>query len=70
MKRVLITGAAGLIGGIVREAFSDRYELSGVDVRPVAGMESAAADMRGLKARAGVRGSGQSPTASTAASAP
>ena len=50
MKRVLITGAAGLIGGVLRDALSDRYELSGIDVRPVAGMESAVADMRDLDA--------------------
>ena len=50
MKRVLITGAAGLVGGILRDALSDRYELSGIDVRPVAGMESAAVDMRDLDA--------------------
>ena len=33
-KRVLITGASGLIGGVLRDAFVEQYTLSGVDIRP------------------------------------
>lgn len=32
-RRVLITGAAGLIGGILREGLGNEYELSGLDAR-------------------------------------
>jgi nucleoside-diphosphate-sugar epimerase len=32
-RRVLVTGASGLIGGIIREGLDDAYELTGVDVR-------------------------------------
>jgi NAD+ dependent glucose-6-phosphate dehydrogenase len=35
MKRVLITGASGLIGGILRERLADRYDLVGLVRRPV-----------------------------------
>ena len=35
MKRVLITGASGLIGGILRERLADRYDLFGLVRRPV-----------------------------------
>jgi nucleoside-diphosphate-sugar epimerase len=34
MKRVLITGASGLIGGILRERLAGRYELVGLARRP------------------------------------
>ena len=36
-KKILITGAAGLIGGILRESLADRYTLSTLDVRPLEG---------------------------------
>ena len=49
-RRVLITGASGLIGGVLREALSDAYALSGVDVRPVPGFDSLVADMTDLEA--------------------
>ncbi|MGH3085258.1 MAG: NAD-dependent epimerase/dehydratase family protein [Gaiellaceae bacterium] len=32
-RRVLITGAAGLIGGILRRGLANEYELSGLDAR-------------------------------------
>jgi uronate dehydrogenase len=32
-RRVLITGAAGLVGGILRRGLADEYELSTLDVR-------------------------------------
>ena len=34
-KRVLITGAAGLVGGILRSHWGDRYQLRLADIRPV-----------------------------------
>ena len=49
-KRVLITGASGLIGGVLRDALGEAYELSGVDVRPVPGLDSLVADMTDLDA--------------------
>ena len=36
-KKVLITGAAGLIGGILRDGLTSDYEVSGVDIRPADG---------------------------------
>ena len=49
-KRVLITGASGLIGGVLRRALADTYELSGVDTRPVPDFDSLVADMTDLEA--------------------
>ena len=49
-ERVLITGASGLIGGVLREAFVEQYALSGVDMRPASGLESLVADMTDLEA--------------------
>ena len=49
-RRVLITGASGLIGGILRGALRDDYELCGVDIRPVPGFDSLTADMTDLDA--------------------
>ncbi len=49
-KRVLITGASGLIGGVLRDAFVEQYTLSGVDIRPASGLESLVADMNDLEA--------------------
>ena len=48
-KKVLITGAAGLVGGVLRDALSDRYELSTLDVRPMQG-DHLQASMTDLKA--------------------
>ncbi|MCI0441237.1 MAG: NAD(P)-dependent oxidoreductase [Chloroflexi bacterium] len=44
-KRVLVTGMAGQIGGIIRRFLGDKYELSGVDVRPAEGAKSLVADL-------------------------
>lgn len=49
-KRVLITGASGLIGGVLRAALSEAYELSGVDRVPVPGLDVAVGDMTNLEA--------------------
>ena len=49
-KRLLITGASGLIGGVLTDALSDTYELSGVDVNPPPNFDSLAADMTDLTA--------------------
>ncbi|MDP6701413.1 MAG: NAD-dependent epimerase/dehydratase family protein, partial [Candidatus Latescibacteria bacterium] len=34
-KKVLITGAAGLVGGQLREFWGDRFELRLSDIKPV-----------------------------------
>ncbi len=44
-KRVLITGAAGLVGGFLRVGLPEEYELSGLDLRPVAGLPGRVADL-------------------------
>lgn len=45
VKRVLITGAAGLTGGVLRQALNNRYELRGLDLRPVGDIDSVVADI-------------------------
>ena len=49
-KRVLITGASGLIGGVLRSALSGEYQISGVDRRLVPGFDVTVADMSDLDA--------------------
>ena len=49
-RTVLITGAAGLIGGILRDGLKDSYRISGVDINPVDGFESLVADTTDLEA--------------------
>jgi nucleoside-diphosphate-sugar epimerase len=50
-KRILITGAAGRIALLAREALSPDYEVTGVDMRPSAAHpEDAVADMKDLDA--------------------
>jgi nucleoside-diphosphate-sugar epimerase len=44
-QRVLITGAAGRIGAMVRDELASDYELRCIDIRPVEGAESLVADM-------------------------
>ena len=44
-KRVLITGAAGLVGSLLRQSLAVSYDVSGVDVRPVEGFPMLVADM-------------------------
>ncbi|MBM3945402.1 MAG: NAD(P)-dependent oxidoreductase, partial [SAR202 cluster bacterium] len=49
-KKVLITGSSGLIGGIVSRGLADKYDVSGVDIRPSPGITTHIADMRDLDA--------------------
>ena len=49
-RKVLITGAAGLIGGVLRDGLSDSYTLSGVDIRSAEGIDSLVADTSDLEA--------------------
>ena len=49
-KKVLITGAAGLIGGLLRNGLKDTHDVSGVDIRPVDGFTSLVADTSDLDA--------------------
>jgi UDP-glucose 4-epimerase len=39
-KNVLITGAAGLVGGYLRRYWGDRYELRLSDIKPVEGLQA------------------------------
>ena len=48
--RVLITGASGLIGGVLLEALAGDHELSGLDITPVPGFDSLVAGMTDLEA--------------------
>ena len=52
MKKVLITGMSGLIGGLLRERLEDAggYELSALNRRPVDGVEGTQADIGDLEA--------------------
>jgi NAD+ dependent glucose-6-phosphate dehydrogenase len=49
-KKVLITGAGGRIGAILRRALGDKYTLSGTDRMPVPGFNSLTANLTDLKA--------------------
>ena len=44
-KKVLVTGGAGRIGGIVRRFLGSKYELSVLDREPVEGVPSLVADL-------------------------
>ena len=44
-KRVLVTGMAGQIGGIIRRQLGDRYLLSGLDRVPVDDVPTTVADI-------------------------
>ena len=47
-KKVLVTGMAGQIGGIIRRMLADRYELSGIDRADVQGVPVTVADISEL----------------------
>jgi nucleoside-diphosphate-sugar epimerase len=49
-KKVLITGASGLIGRILRERLGDKYEFSGLSRRPTPGIRFVQADIANLDA--------------------
>ena len=49
-KKVLVTGIAGNVGGIVREYLGEVYDLTGLDLSPVEGMPSHVADLSDLDA--------------------
>ena len=49
-KRVLVTGMAGQIGGIIRRRLGDRYELSGIDRMGVEGVAVTVADIADIEA--------------------
>lgn len=48
-RKVLITGAAGVIGSILREGLSGEYDLSGLDRRRIAGFDARKGDTRKLR---------------------
>ncbi|MCH7653925.1 MAG: NAD(P)-dependent oxidoreductase [Chloroflexi bacterium] len=48
MTKVLITGAAGLVGGVLRRGLGDSHELSGVDRRGIDGFDMLVADSTDL----------------------
>jgi len=48
--RVLITGGSGLVGGLVIEHLSDKYEFSNLSRRPVEGVPSTEASIGDLDA--------------------
>jgi nucleoside-diphosphate-sugar epimerase len=50
MRRVLVTGMSGLIGGAVRRRLEGRFALRALNRRPVAGVESHQADIADLEA--------------------
>ncbi len=49
-KRVLVTGASGLIGGLVIKHLGHKYELSGLSRRPVEGIPHLVADVADAEA--------------------
>lgn len=49
MKRVLITGASGLVGRILMQTLADSYEVTGIDVKRFGGVHGNRGDMRRLR---------------------
>lgn len=50
MRRVLVTGMSGLIGGAFRKHVDGKYALSALNRKPVAGVETHRADLGDLEA--------------------
>ena len=48
-KKVLVTGAAGRIGSVIRRFLGEKYELSSLDIVEVEGIESHVADLAELE---------------------
>ena len=49
-RRVLVTGASGLIGGLVIKNLGDKYEFSALNRRPIEGIASIQADISNFDA--------------------
>lgn len=49
-RKVLITGGAGLIGSILIDKLSDKYEFSSLDLKEVPGIKSTVANLDELDA--------------------
>ena len=49
-KKMLVTGMAGQIGGIIRRSLGDKYALSGLDTGAIEGVQSTVADLGDLDA--------------------
>ncbi len=47
-RKILITGASGLIGTILRKALMESYDLYGIDVEIITGFDCLVADMKDL----------------------
>ena len=50
LKKVLITGGAGLIGEVLRDRLSDRYSLYSLDVKEAVGIPSFIGDLSDMDA--------------------
>ena len=48
-KKILVTGLAGKIGGIIRKNLSDKYLISGLDLETVNGHNTTLADLSDLE---------------------
>ncbi|SVA70549.1 uncharacterized protein METZ01_LOCUS123403, partial [marine metagenome] len=48
-KRVLVTGLAGKIGGIIRQNLSEKYLISGLDLQKVNEYDTTVANLSDLK---------------------
>ena len=48
-KKVLVTGLAGKIGGIIRKNLSQKYLISGLDLQEVNGYDTTVANLSDLK---------------------
>lgn len=49
-KKVVVTGFGGRIGKVLRDHLGDKYEFSGIDRIPLAGLDSLTADLTDLEA--------------------
>ena len=49
-KKVLLTGAAGLVGSVLGKELADRYHITGIDRVPVHDLDSTVADLTDMPA--------------------